>query len=69
MESSEFCFSDILNVSRGKAEGNTAQMLIIRGNKTDCFLRGQSLSVFLYLLTWQYKTENFFMPEHDLMTW
>ena len=45
---SEFCFPETLNVSRGEAAGNGIE---VKGNKTHCSLRDQSLSVLLYLLT------------------
>ena len=44
---SEFCFPETLNVSRGEAAGN----IEVKGNKTHCSLRDQSLSVLLYLPT------------------
>ena len=45
---SEFCFPETLNVSRGEAAGNGIE---VKGNKTHCSLRDQSLSVLLYLPT------------------
>ena len=47
----EFCFLETLHDPRGKAKGN----IEIEGNKTHCFLQGQSLSVLLYLPTHKYK--------------
>ena len=47
---SEFCFLETLHDPRGKAKGN----IEIEGNKTHCFLQGQSLSVLLYLPTHKY---------------
>ena len=46
----EFCFLETLHDPRGKAKGN----IEIEGNKTHCFLQGQSLSVLLYLPTHKY---------------
>ena len=49
---SEFCFPKTLYVPQGKAKGNVWGS---RGNKTQCFPRGQSLIVLLYLLTQEQK--------------
>ena len=46
---SEFCFPEIFNAPGGKAKGN--KKVDYEGNKTEGFLRSQSLSVLLYLLT------------------
>ena len=46
----EFCFLETFHDPQAKAKGN----IEIEGNKTHCFLQGQSLSVLLYLPTHKY---------------